>query len=360
MTSYDNHLITSGQGAWVKAPTINVSDSQLYSNSAAGPGGCLSGGVITVSDSSLFANTSEELGGAIHSTGLTTVTDSTFGSVFQGNMADGGGAIRITSGNLDIQNSTFKANRATVAGTNGGAILWHSNGTATVSDSTFGAMTGNEGNQGPSGGAIWATAGTLNVDGSLFYTNAATSQNGGGGAIGFTGTGGGTVENSTFSQNQGGLQGGSASIDMSSSGSVTLSHDTFRFNLPATGWPDIGKDPSGTLTLARTIVDVSGSTGFGCGGAVTDGGYNDIFPAASANTCPITGTNTTGDPDLGFVQDNGGPTETMMLGPASAALDAIPSAQCLVGDDQRGVDRPSPRVGRATSAPLKTTSRSTA
>jgi hypothetical protein len=265
--------------------------------------------------------------------------------VNQGNTGDGGGAVQVSAGNLVVQNSTFKANTATVAGINGGAILWQSSGTATISDSTFGAATLNEGNKSPAGGAIWATAGTLNVDHSLFYSNSATSQFGGGGAIGFGGTGGGPIENTTFIQNLGGSQTGSAAVEMSTSGAVTLRHDTFRLNLPASGNPVVGKDPSGTLTLAGTIVDTSGTTAIACNGTIVDGGSNDIFPASSAGTCPISGTNTTGDPALGFPQDNGGPSQTMMLGSGSAAVDAIPFAQCDVGDDQRGVDRPIPANG---------------
>jgi hypothetical protein len=340
-----NHLATSGHGACVDAPTITVTNSQLYNNSAAGFGGCLSGGTITVTNSSLASNSSEDVGGAIHSTVLTTVIDSSFGAVNQGNTADGGGAVQVTSGNLVVQNSTFKSNTATVAGTDGGAILWGSNGTATISDSTFCAATLNEGNKSPAGGAIWATAGTLNVNHSLFYSNSATSQFGGGGAIGFTGTGGGTVENTTFIQNLGGLQSGSAAMDMSTTGAVVLRHDTFRLNLPASGNPVVGKDPSGTLTLASTIVDTSGTTAIACNGTIVDGGYNDVFPASSAGTCPTSSTNTTGDPALGSLQDDGGPTQTMMLGSGSAAVDAIPFAQCDVGDDQRGVDRPIPANG---------------
>ena len=341
VTMDDNQLLSGGHGACVDAPTIDVADSTLYNNKANGFGGCLNGGTITVTNSSLFGNTSEDVGGAIHSSTLATVVDSFIGVANQGNTADGGGAIQVSGGNLVVQNSSFVANRATQVGVNGGAILWQSNGTATITDSTFGGDTLNKGNQGASGGAIWATAGTMNMTGSTFYSNSATHQFGGAGAIGFTNTGGGSITNSTFMQNM--APSGSASIDMSSSGSVTIRHGTFRFN----GSPnfDVGKDSSGSMTLASSIIASPVNGGNACNTFVLDGGYNDIFPSSSAGACPTTGTNTTGDPALGNLQDNGGPTETMMLGSGSTALDAIPFAQCDVGDDQRGLDRPFPVSG---------------
>jgi hypothetical protein len=72
----------------------------------------------------------------------------------------------------------------------------------------------------------------------------------------------------------------------------------------------------------------------GCVGTVTDGGH-DIAFADSA--CPGADV----DPLLEPLADNGGPTETMALGPGSPALDAVPSigAGCPP-TDQRGVSRP--------------------
>jgi hypothetical protein len=50
------------------------------------------------------------------------------------------------------------------------------------------------------------------------------------------------------------------------------------------------------------------------------------------------------DPLLGLLQDNGGPTWAMALGPGSAAIDAANDATCAAAPvnslDQRGVTRP--------------------
>lgn len=339
VTVDDNHISVSGHGACVAAPTIDVSDSDLFNNSAQGAGGCLHGGTITVSNSTFTGNSSSASGGAIVSTASATITDSTLGgpSTGDGNAAsNGGGAIALGSGNLSIAGSTLEANKSTSPGTRGGAVHSSSSGTVTISDSTFGGPVLNDGNQAPAGGALAIDAGTLTASTSTFFSNQATAASGVGGAIAFTGAGAGSITNSTFTGNQ--AQGGAGAVDLSTSGSVTLRHDTLWLN----GSPiaEIVKDPSGTLTLASSIVASPFNGGNECAGTITDGGFNDIFPPGSAGSCPTTGTNVTGDPDLGALAPNGGPTETMMLGPASAALDAIPFAQCDVAADQRGVARP--------------------
>ena len=94
-------------------------------------------------------------------------------------------------------------------------------------------------------------------------------------------------------------------------------------------------DAHGT-TLKNTIV-ANSPTGGNCSGAITDGGGNLSYPDT---TCP--GIN--GDPELGPLQNNGGPTQTMALGPGSAAIDAANDAICAAPPvnnlDQRGIARP--------------------
>ena len=77
--------------------------------------------------------------------------------------------------------------------------------------------------------------------------------------------------------------------------------------------------------------------GGNCDGTITDGGGNLSY---GDTTCP--GIN--GDPVLGPLQANGGPTQTMALGAGSAARDAAVDAICAAPPvnnlDQRGVVRP--------------------
>ncbi len=92
-----------------------------------------------------------------------------------------------------------------------------------------------------------------------------------------------------------------------------------------------------STTIQNTIVasNSGGNCAEGLDGAVLDGGHNLSF---GDTTCP--GIN--GDPRLGPLQGNGGPTQTQELGPGSAAIDAVPAtgAGCPA-TDQRGVARPS-------------------
>src|SRR5262249_37493307 len=88
---------------------------------------------------------------------------------------------------------------------------------------------------------------------------------------------------------------------------------------------------AGSLTVSNSIVGgkcaVNGAT-------LTDGGHN-LAPDAAG--CP----GSAGDPKLGSLAENGGPTRTMALAPGSAAIDKIPAtgAGCPPAD-QRGVPRP--------------------
>jgi hypothetical protein len=92
----------------------------------------------------------------------------------------------------------------------------------------------------------------------------------------------------------------------------------------------------GIVTLKNTMV-ANNSTGSNCYGTITNGGGNLSYPDT---TCP--GINA--DPILGPLQDNGGLTHTMDLGPGSAAFDVGDDATCAAAPvnnlDQRGVVRP--------------------
>jgi hypothetical protein len=87
-------------------------------------------------------------------------------------------------------------------------------------------------------------------------------------------------------------------------------------------------------TGLRNTVLASNQLGNCAGTAPTDLRNNLSFGDAS---CP--GGFATGDPRLGPLADNGGPTETVAIAPGSAALDEVPVADCLAVD-QRGVTRP--------------------
>ena len=89
------------------------------------------------------------------------------------------------------------------------------------------------------------------------------------------------------------------------------------------------------LTLQNTIV-ANSPTGRNCTNAITDGGGNLSYPDTA---CPGIDR----DPKRPL-QDNGDPTQTMALGPGSAAYDAGNDAICAAPPvnnlDQPGIARP--------------------
>lgn len=92
--------------------------------------------------------------------------------------------------------------------------------------------------------------------------------------------------------------------------------------------------PAATLQDSIVASNAAGNC-LSTGGPITDLGHNLSFGDAS---CP--GIN--GDPKLGPLQDNGGPTQTMGLQGGSAAVDQVPAngAGGCQSSDQRGVVRP--------------------
>ena len=102
------------------------------------------------------------------------------------------------------------------------------------------------------------------------------------------------------------------------------------------------------VILSNTIV-AGQTSGADCSGTITSQGHN----LDSDDTCDLSGARDdiiSGDADLGPLQLNApGDTATHALGFTSDAIDAGDCAGETVGDDQRGVTRPS--GGPATSAP---------
>lgn len=245
---------------------------------------------------------------------------------------DGTGQDVIISGNNTVRGFTLEPevtvslNGLTIAngrGAYGGGI--YNEGTLTVSNSTFSGNTASHG-----GGGIYCTnLGTLTVYNSTFTGNSADAGRRGGGISNINCTL--TVSNSTFSGNSAERGGGIAATIY---GTAEVSNSTFSGNTASAGGGIYNN--GGTVTLKNTIV-ANSPIGSNCYGIINDGGGNLSYPDA---TCP--GINT--DPLLGPVQNNGGPTETMALGPGSAAIDAGDDAICAAepvnGLDQRGVTRP--------------------
>jgi CSLREA domain-containing protein len=198
------------------------------------------------------------------------------------------------SGNLTLEGLTVRHGRCDFSCSldpiRGGAI-YNDSGTLIVANSTF------SGNSASAGGAISNVGGTLTVSNSTFSGNSANS----GGVLGNNGIA--TVTNSTFSGN-------------SASSAGVIVNDTGINN---------------TFHLRNTIIANSLS-----GGDCTtppDTNINNLIEDGSCSPA------LSGDPNLGPLQDNGGPTHTMALLSGSPAIDAGDDTSCPA-TDQRGITRP--------------------
>jgi CSLREA domain-containing protein len=199
-------------------------------------------------------------------------------------------------------------NMLTIANDRGGAIF-NQAGIVNLTNVTF------RDNQGSTAGAI-RNSGTMTITNCTFYGNKEEIV----GAIDNDGTL--TIINSTFYGNTGRTGG------VRNNGTATIISSTFQTNniggVSITGYRPI--------TLRNTII-VGQSGQKTCAGAIVDDGNNLQFPGADCGkSIPL------GDPKLGPLQDNGGPTWTMALQPGSAAIGKVPKAQCSP-TDQRGMGR---------------------
>jgi hypothetical protein len=348
----------SDGGAVVNQGTLTVDDAAITNSTAGGGGAGGSGGTGQQGGTGGQGGG----GGGVYNSGTLTLT----GATLSGDQGGAGGEGGPGGADTDAS-STGGAGGNGANGGNGGAIL-NAGGTVTITDSTLsgndagvagagatggsGGLTGGAGGDGESGGSGGAIAGGGN--GTITITNSTFASNGGGaGGQGGTGATGGTTGGGGGT---GGNGGDGGTIDISN-GTLTLVNDTIAGNSAggAGGGGSGGAGPtagsggtngnagagggfgaSGTATVQNSLL--ASNSGGNCGGlTINDAGHNLSFGDAS---CPQTFT--TGDPNLGPLEDNGGPAETISLGPDSAAIDQIPAtgAGCPA-TDERGVARPS-------------------
>lgn len=266
--------------------------------------------------------------------------------VFQNNIATfGGGAITGQTANITISNSQFLGNRTGNFGS-GGAISFVS-GQLLVSTSEF------RNNSGANGGAITVQSSTAAnvIERSLFVGNSASY---GGSAIETNGAITSlSIVNNTFTQNNAGSGPGVIEIDSDYGGGivpqVSLINNTISGNTAATGYGGgiyASDDTYGgallpVLTLRNNISfgntgsDVEGPAGT----LVSEGG--NVFGVISGTISGNTAADLVGvDPQLGPLQDNGGPTLTMAISASSPAARVGIIGGTTPTVDQRGVARP--------------------
>jgi len=312
-----NNVTVSGGNA-VRVFTVNAGVTAIFGNlaivggSSTDGGGIHNGGTLTLNNCTVAQNTATGgNGGGIYNdtTGALALT----GSAVSGNTATGGGG----GGGIFNSGTTLTLTTSVVSGNTSdaeGGGIDNSAGTATLTASTVGNNT-----TGANGGGI-ANHGTLNLTASTVSGN--TAANGGGGILN-DGAGTLTLSVSTIAGNSAASAGGIANGHAMTATGVTLAGNT---NADFYNEAD--------ATLQSTIIQ---SCAFSGTAAVTDNGGNRDGGSGCGFAAGGSGTNL----DLGPLQDNGGPTLTMLPGAGSAAIGAgVACAAAQMAPDQRGAARP--------------------
>jgi hypothetical protein len=300
------------------------------------------------------ASTGQDVsGGAITSQGVGTTT--IVGSTFTNNSGSNGGAVGNLGNVLTIVNSTFDHNGATGTdgnpgnGGNGGAVVFD----GSMTTETFCGSTFTNNTAGAQGGAIFRVAYTGEptvVDQCTFDGNSSDPKVGLAGAIYLENTTI-TMTATTISNNKANYGGGFWVGEMAT---ANLTNVTVVDNSSNQGGGFWFANPKGGTFLNCTIA--GNSAGYGgtlftgnntitlqntvvAGGDCKDGGH--VFQGSGVNLVFMGGSTCLngglmGDPLLGPLQDNGGPTKTEVPGAGSPA---IGKGTGCPATDQRGMPR---------------------
>ncbi|MBS0569527.1 MAG: hypothetical protein JSS28_02875, partial [Proteobacteria bacterium] len=236
--------------------TVQIKHLTIQHGAAHVGGGVINYGILNLSNCVLSDNSSLSFGGAIRNDNLGTLT--VIDSVISGNSTGGGGGAIDNSGKLTLSNSTLSGNSS---GAIGGGI--DNGGTLTMTGSTL------SGNSAGDGGGFFNN-GTLTLVNSTLSGNGAEILGGGLFNMGTL-----TLINSTLSRNTAGNSGGGIS---------SLIPPLVINSIVATNTQAYGSD-----------ID------------------SDIDPNSTGNLMGA-------DPKLGPLQNNGGPTETLLPFPGSVAI----------------------------------------
>ncbi len=320
-----------GGGVFNNGGTIIIDSATISKNTIGGTPGTDDGGAgifndgrnspgtITITNTTISENsttTGSGNGGGILNIGDadTVATVTITGGTIDGNTAArAGGGIETNAGVVSITSVTVSGNTANI---NGGGLHVTGAGSVNVTTSTFSGNTAlNE------GGGLWNSsdaAGTISVDSSTISGNTAKF----GGGLFNDGTAGTiSLVNSTVSGNKASIDGGGIDDE---GGTLNVSLTTITNNT-AVNSGGINADTGTTLNVTNSIV--AGNT------ATTDADTN----ATISTTFNFVG----GDPMLGALQDNGGPTFTHAPLAGSPVVDAGDPAFTSPPDfDQRGTGFP--------------------
>ncbi len=372
LTQYGGGIYINGASA--AATLTNVI---LTGNTASFSGGGIykNDGTLNITNSNISNNTSSTNdGGGIYSFFGTTMIS---GSIISGNQAAGsfsrrGGGIVLAGGQTTITNSIISDNQA--VGDGGGVYYTSSQPTtflsitgSTISNNTANSAVGNigvggglylEANNGAGNGGTGGTTitnSTISNNRALGANSSGTAGRGGGIYVGSSSTL--NMVNSTVSGNFAGQDYGGIIWQNSSNEifNLNITNSTIVNNTAASNVGGVGVTNASTtqlVNLRNTIVAnnvANGGTAQDIGTSINSLGYNLIKNTTGATITGDTTTNITGqDPNLGPLQNNGGPTLTHALLAGSPAIDKGESADISI--DQRGLPRPfdTPGIPSAT------------
>ena len=331
----DSGLWAGAGGIWIAGDdynqTLNLTDVSVLNNRAGDDGGGIAndGGTLVLANVAVVGNTGQD-GGGIYNGGVLTITSSTIASNVS-NMA-GGGVYHDIYAPATISNTIVFGNSA---GRDGGGILLWNGGTLTIDGS---AVMNNT--SAVRGGGI-RSSGWLTLTNSTIAFNLAADNGGGISSDGYWLA----ISNSTISHNRTLSDGGGIWV----SGIINMNNTTITGNYAdddGDGWGIGGGAYFAVTEAAVRNTIIAGNTdrrgeGPDCFGSFPSQDYNLIQNPASCfiHTVPLGHDRIGLNPDLGPLQDNGGPTLTHALLFSSPAVDAGNNATCATSD-QRGSLRP--------------------
>ena len=319
---------------------VTIAGLHIADGSASGPGGNIwndsehPAPSLTVANCLITGGTASDYGGGIGGFGASLTLTST---TLSDNHAIAGAGAWVGGGTaaISIENSTFAGNEA--SGFAGGLFVEIEHGSATISGTTF------------SGNQAHSDAGAVAVSISKGPATIANST---------------IVGNSSASNGAGGLSLSSSEVPIAVRDSTISGNHSTGSNAGGGG---ISAPENHPVRIEDTIVAGNSAD---AGGADLDGPIEAVFephrqPLRRDADQPVAGSNLIGvDPQLGPLQDNGGPTETMAITATSPAVNR--GAGVLAADQPaspgpsptRACRSPPPRAPTApTSAPTSSSRR---
>lgn len=352
-----NSRVASGYGGAIynNSGYVSILNSRFIGNAtgaAADAGGAITNSTGTmIVDGSLFQSNTSAYGGAISSVGSLTIRNSTFtdnrATIADGGALTVGGTIVITNtqitdnqailggsginitsaGNLTLEDSLVVRNQATTTtegSGRGGGIL--NQGTFTILRTTL------EGNTAQYGGGLYdnSTNKTTTINDSLIKDNHSTFS------------GGGILKNNTTMLISITTFNGSIAAGVypggalhSQYGNLTLNYVTFAGNLAWDGGPIATTDTAWATILDGVIFASNPDANCDFHSTIT---WNGVNLSDDTSCFTATPTRLVAYPQLGPLQDNGGPTLTHLPDPGSPVIDA--GGLICPATDQRGIPRP--------------------